>query len=113
MNRTFRIISASALAGLLLTGCSANQKSESEAFAFSGETLNVTTKNSYMVVSVSEHQGPVDEGKEVTVTVNTETFGQSAQTPGWSLSEGVLNLGSPCGSGWIGFCEGSYSVEVP
>lgn len=110
--RTVSIITA-AVTGLALTGCSAKQDSYSETFAFSGETLNVTNKNSNMGVSVSVYQGPVNPGEEVTVTVNTQTRGQSAKTPGWSLSDDVLNLDSPCGGGWLGYCEGSYSLDVP
>lgn len=111
MNKIFRssIIGAAIVASLALSGCSSNGHSEQESFDFSGDTLNVVHDNSYMDVSVSSHSAD----DEVVVEVNTQTLGQSPETPAWSLSDGILNLGTPCGGSVVGYCEGSYSIQVP
>ncbi|MDO5646248.1 MAG: hypothetical protein Q4G21_11275 [Dermabacter sp.] len=103
------IVGAALVASLALAGCSSNGHSEQESFDFSGDTLNVVHDNSYMNVSVSSH----DTEDEVVVDVNTQTLGQSPETPAWSLSNNILNLGSPCGGSVVGYCEGSYSIQVP
>lgn len=111
MNKIFRstIIGAAVIAGLTLSGCSANPNSEQESFEFTGDTLNVVHNNSYMNVSVTSHSSD----DEVIVEVSTQTMGQDAETPAWSLSDGILNLGSPCGGNIVGYCEGSYAIQVP
>lgn len=97
------------VAGLTLTGCSSGGHSEQESFGFGGETLNVVHDNSYMPVTVASGAG---DG-EVTVEVTTQTLGQRPETPAWSLTDGVLNLGTPCGGSIVGYCEASYSIQVP
>lgn len=100
---------AALAAAISLTGCSANPHSTQEEFSFSGETLNVVHNNSNMNVSVSS--SPENDG--VLVEVSTQTLGQKPETPAWSLSDGILNLGTPCGGSIVGYCEGSYSIAVP
>lgn len=102
-------LSATLAAALLLAGCSANPFTERESFDFNGDTLNVVHSNSFMNVSVTSHSN----GSGVGVEVTTQTLGQSPETPAWSLSDGVLNLGSPCGGSVVGYCEGSYAIQVP
>jgi hypothetical protein len=110
-NKTFRVgaLGAVLVAGLALSGCSSNGHAEDESFSFSGDTLNVVHNNSYMPVSVSDG---ADEG-EVTVEVSTQTLGQKPETPAWSLDDGILNLSTPCGGSVVGYCEASYSIQVP
>lgn len=109
-NQVFRgiAVGAALVAGTLLSGCSSNGHSEKESFEFAGDTLNVVHGNSYMNVSVMSHSRD-----EVIVEVSTQTLGQQPETPAWSLSDDILNLGSPCGGSIVGYCEGSYSVQVP
>lgn len=97
------------VAAITLTGCSSGGHSEQESFGFDGETLNVVHDNSYMPINVASGAG---DG-EVTVEVTTQTLGQSPETPAWSLTDGVLNLGTPCGGSIVGYCEASYSIQVP
>ncbi|WP_405100070.1 hypothetical protein [Micromonospora sp. NBC_01412] len=115
MRKTLRhcAIGTVLVASLALSGCSSSEHSEQESFAFTGTTLNVVHDNANMPVTVSANTGDVDEGSEVTVEVHTSTLGKSPQTPAWSLTDDTLDIGSPCGSSWIGYCEGGYSIHVP
>ncbi|MFF1555538.1 hypothetical protein ACFVX3_31415 [Rhodococcus erythropolis] len=111
MDKFFRssVVGASLIASVVVAGCSSSGHSEQEMFDFTGQTLNVVHDNAYMIVSVSSHSD--DDG--VVVEVSTQTLAQGPQTPAWSLSNGILNLGTPCGGSVVGYCEGSYSIQVP
>ncbi|WP_338887326.1 hypothetical protein [Rhodococcus sovatensis] len=65
--------------------------------------------NANMPVTIAEQAG----SEQVVVTVQTESMVKSANTPAWSLDGTRLNLGTPCGEGIVGYCEGSYSIVVP
>ena len=104
------MISLPAVLGVLgLSACSPTQNTEQTSFPYSGKTLSVVNSNVNMPVNVS---ASADAGK-VVVKVQTQTKGKRASVPAWSLSDGVLQLGTPCNTGFVGYCEGSYSVEVP
>lgn len=103
------IILPISLIALSLTACSANQHAEQISFPYSGKTLSVINENGNMPVTVSA-SAPAGQ---VLVKVHTQTKGKRAGSPAWSLSDGVLNLGTPCNTGFVGYCEGRYSVEVP
>lgn len=108
------MITGTALAGILVvSGCSANSHSESESFTLSGADLDIVHDNAHIPVSVVSHSGSEGDDDEVIVEVTTQTRGQSPEAPAWSLNDGELYLDSPCGGNWIGYCEGSYSVQVP
>ena len=107
------VVGVALVLGLGLAGCSSNGHSEQESFSFSGDTLNVVHNNSYMDVTVTAQDEPIQDGHEVTVEVTTQTLGQSPEVPAWSLSNDVLNLGTPCGGSVVGYCEGSYVMKVP
>ncbi|PMD06207.1 hypothetical protein CJ199_02170 [Brevibacterium paucivorans] len=110
MNKKLQtVIAGTALAGILaVSGCSSDDQ-QSESFSFSGNSLDIVHDNAHIPVTVTSH----DDGSDVLVEVTTQTRGQSPVTPAWSLSDGTLYLDSPCGGNWIGYCEGSYSVQVP
>ncbi|KZF06133.1 hypothetical protein A2J03_25185 [Rhodococcus sp. EPR-157] len=103
------------VAGILLaavipmSGCSVNSEQRVESFEFSGPRLDVVNSNAHMPVIAAEQPG----SDEVVVTVQTESMVKSATTPAWSLDGTSLNLGTPCGEGIVGYCEGSYSIVVP
>ncbi|ORI19680.1 hypothetical protein BJD99_01275 [Rhodococcus sp. 1163] len=97
------------LGAFLLAGCSADTDQRTESFEFTGARLDVVNSNANMPVTTSDQAG----GEEIVVTVHTETLVKSANTPAWSLDGTSLNLGTPCGDGIIGYCEGSFSIVVP
>ena len=97
------------VAALCLTACSGNQHTEKVSFPYTGKSLSVVNSNANMPVTVSA-SAPAGQ---VLVKVRTQTKGKRAGIPAWSLNDGVLNLGTPCNTGFVGYCEGSYSVEVP
>ncbi|MEL4357610.1 MULTISPECIES: hypothetical protein [unclassified Luteococcus] len=92
----------------LLTGCSSTEHTEQTTFDFPARSLQVNNPNANMPVQVVS--GP--QGK-VSVSVTTTSVGKDATTPAWSLSGAELELGSPCSKGYVGMCEGSYTVTVP
>ncbi len=94
---------------LALSGCSAHDGQHEQSFDFRGPRLDVVNSNANMPVTASEAAGVED----VVVTVQTQTMVKSANTPAWSLDGTNLNLGTPCGEGVLGYCEGSYSITVP
>ncbi len=94
---------------LVLTSCSPTAGQQTETFNFSGDRLDVVNPNANMPVTASEEA----DARDVVVTVQTETMVKSANTPAWSLEGTSLNLGTPCGDGVIGYCEGSYAIVVP
>lgn len=98
---------------LLVSGCSPNSNSENESFEFTGESFDIVHDNAHIPVTVTTHSSSEASEDEVIVEVTTQTRGQSPQTPAWSLNDGTLYLDSPCGGNWVGYCEGSYSVQVP
>lgn len=125
MNTTSRslVISGVLIGSVLLTGCSTTPDTHDETFSFSGDTLRIINDNTYMPVTVSstsdaDHSGDDADHSgttpgEVSVAVQVDTAGQKSQTPAWSLEDGVLHLGSPCGGSVLGYCEASYSITVP
>lgn len=103
------IVAAAAAAGLTLTGCSSGGHAERQSFDLTGSRLDVVNDNANMEVTVTS--GTTDG--EVVVEVSTQTLGRGAETPAWSLADGVLDLDSPCGGSVVGYCEGSYEIQVP
>ncbi|QBJ96352.1 hypothetical protein ERC79_10525 [Rhodococcus sp. ABRD24] len=109
-----RLSSATVLvACLALSGCSSSEHSEQESFAFAGTTLNVIHDNANMPVTVSAHTVAIEESSQVIVEVQTQTLGQSPETPAWSLTDDTLDIGTPCAGSVVGYCEASYSIRVP
>lgn len=111
MNNYYRAGSAATLTaiGLVLSGCSPTSEQQTETFDLSGHRVDIVNHNENMPVEISEQTGAVG----VTVTVQTETVGKNADTPQWSIDGSSLNLGTPCDSGFVGYCEGKYLVAVP
>lgn len=103
-----RITIAACLAGVTLAGCGNTAHTEQASFGWQGKRLEVVNDNANMPVRVRS-------GKpgEVLVEVSTTTVGKSATTPAWALNGDALELGTPCGQGYVGVCEGSYTVTVP
>ncbi|MEL4506246.1 hypothetical protein AAEX63_15275 [Luteococcus sp. H138] len=96
------------LAAGLLAGCSSTEHTEQTHFDFQSTKLKVHNSNANMPVDVVA--GP---SGEVSVSVTTTSAGKQATTPAWTLTGAELELGSPCNKGYIGMCEGSYTVVVP
>ncbi|MEX3510872.1 hypothetical protein VVR84_15145 [Kocuria carniphila] len=115
MKKILRIsaVGTALLASVALAGCSPSEQSEEETFEFTGSTLNVVHDNTYMPVNVESSGDSVQDTNEVSVEVRTQTAAQGAETPAWSISDNVLNLGSPCGGAVVGYCEASYFISVP
>ena len=94
---------------LALSGCAPTSGQRTETFEFTGTRLDIVNYNANMPVDASEQAGIAG----VVVTVQTKTMGKNASIPDWSLEGTSLNLGTPCDGGMVGYCEGSYTVEVP
>lgn len=96
-----------------LSACGADGSSQEHSFPYSGSSLSVTSEMENMPVSVQVRDGSAPRGQEVKVSVLTQTMGKEAKEPGWSLTKDTLKLGSPCGTSWVGYCEGHFTVTVP
>ncbi|WP_409484581.1 hypothetical protein [Arsenicicoccus dermatophilus] len=97
----------------VVSACGSGKSAQEQSFSYSGRSLSVVSETANMPVSVSVRDGVAPKGEEVKVSVTTQTMGKSASTPAWSLSKDTLTLASPCGKGWVGYCEGSFTVTVP
>lgn len=80
----------------------------SESFPFEGQNLLVRSDFSKVDIREGSAGG-------VEVAENRTTLGTGADSPQWTLTDGVLDLGRPCGgkSITIGLCEITYAVTVP
>ncbi|MCZ4521155.1 hypothetical protein O4220_21800 [Rhodococcus ruber] len=92
-----------------LSGCAPTVGERTETFELTGQRVDIVNSNVNMPVDVSER--PDLAG--VVVTLKTETIGKSARMPDWSLDGTSLNVGTPCDAGFVGYCEGRFSVVVP
>ena len=101
-------LATSVALALTLTGCASSQHSESTTFPLNGTHLDVTNPNDNMRVTVRG-----TSRTDVSVTVATTTALKTPTTPDWSLNGDQLDLDSPCTKGYIGLCEGSYTLTVP
>lgn len=94
---------------LTLSSCAPHSEQRTETFEFTGQRVDIVNSNANMPVEISERPGTA----EVVVTVETETIGKSAGIPNWSLEGTSLDVGAPCDGGFVGYCEGHFSVVVP
>ncbi|WP_420175021.1 hypothetical protein [Luteococcus sp. OSA5] len=108
VRRSASTIAVALLATGLLAGCSSTEHTEQTRFDFQSSKLTVHNSNANMPVDVVA--GP---SGEVAVSVTTTSAGKQATTPAWTLTGAELELGLPCNKGYIGMCEGSYTVAVP
>lgn len=108
MKRIVTTITAAALATTALTGCSSTSHTEDVQFVWQGSRLAIVNDNPNMPVTVRSGASGT-----VTVEVSTTTVVKHATTPAWTLVDDTLDLDTPCGKGYVGICEGSYSVAVP
>lgn len=102
-----------AATGGLVSGCGDGSSTGGdphrvETFPFDGKSLAVKAGFSKVDVRESDEAG-------VDVSEDRTAFGVGAEDPRWSLADGVLDLGRPCGGGsvTVGLCEITYTVTVP
>ncbi|MDN5724465.1 MAG: hypothetical protein L0G99_00850 [Propionibacteriales bacterium] len=109
------VVTVALLATIALSGCgtgitTSGETTAQQSFEFTGTRLAVVNDNSNMPVTLSRLP---DDQATVRVEVRTDTRGRRSETPAWSLTGSTLNLGSPCGASWVGYCEATYEVGVP
>lgn len=106
--QTLIVLTAAVLAGGSLAGCTSPQEKDQVSFGWQGPTLEVVHDNHNMPVTVDSAAAA-----QVKVSVTTTTAGKSATKPAWTLEGNTLDLDSPCKKGYVGMCEGRYTVTVP
>ena len=106
------ILGCLSVTGALVSACgtefSGDEAHRAETFQFEGPELRVNAD--YSKVEVRE-----GGGGEVTVAEDRTVIGTGADSPQWTLTGNVLDLGKPCGgkSVTVGLCEITYTVIVP
>lgn len=106
--RTAPAIAALSLA-MMLTGCGVSTSSEPDAErTFPAPHGDLTVQNEFGAVDVREADTDV-----ITVSRSTTRVGRGYSDPTWTLNGNTLHLASPCGNGYVGLCEPSYTLTVP
>ncbi|MEU6483931.1 DUF4097 family beta strand repeat-containing protein [Streptomyces sp. NPDC046887] len=111
VGRSLLVIGGAALGVMVLTGCGSSELEsapvERKSFAFDGDTLEVETDDSEIVLVAADV-------KDVEVARQVDGWGVfgSGPEPVWRLEDGKLSLRVECDA-MISDCESRHEVRVP